>query len=471
MTSETLGLSSEMARPGALLIILLAGGVGAGWWLLRRDPVVADAAPPPMLARVQDQVKAAEARAGEKALLPEAMPAAVPLAEGESPDFVGIAVELVRARELQSLPLSPVVLPREEVSRRIARWLALQFPGDYGVREGRALAALGAIPQAVDTIALRGAFWSHQIGAWCEGGAETLVLAERPEEVEGKENALGLAFGQLFQEHGADLFRPDEAPLDSDGWLARFGLIAGDAAFTRLRHALAHPRTGGGGGAGEDPDDPSRAIPLPAFLRERDLAAFGVGLDFVSSLHSLGKYDQVNAAYGRPPVASIELLEPSLYLAGRQFQRESFDPADLTVGGVAPYWNDTFGAISLVLLLKQRLPQPVAAEAVNGWRGDRLLAYAAAGRPRDHVAWETFWKDGNAADGFFSAMRQALLGRGGSERLDAAAPHGVFKIDGPDRFVVLTRTRSGRGVFYADAADAAFAAALWKKFAGEDPGK
>lgn len=464
MTSETLALLSRMPRPLSVLVLLLAGGMVAGWWLSQRAVLTVDSRPAAALQRVSREVDAAESRGGRVPTIPAAPPADVPQPDGEPPDFAGIAVELVRVRELQSLPLTPVRVPRDELSRRIGAWLARQFPGDYGVREGRALAALGAIPAAVDTIALRAAFWSHQIGAWYDSGDETLALAPRPEGEDIKENALGLAFAQLFRERGAGLFWPDGKQPDSDAWLARLGLIAGDAAFTRLRHALAHPRTGGGGGVGEDPDDPSHGLPLPAYLRERDLAAFGVGMDFVSSLHGLGKFEQVNAAYGRPPVASIELLEPSLYLAETQFKAEATGRTDVVLEGATPVWDNTVGAIGLVLLLKQFLPESIAAEAVHGWRGDRLLVYPAAGHSRDHAAWQTFWQDSDTADAFFTAMRQALLGRYRNASQASDAPKGVFKLDGPDRFVRLSRTHGGRGVLLADAADAAFAEAVWKKF-------
>lgn len=464
MTSETVALGCAMPRPVALILLLLAGGAGVGWWLSQPGPAALPAAPS-MLEQLQRESGAAEAKGGRPDAMPPAAPAAVPEPAGEAPDFEGIAVELVRVRELQALPVVPVKMPREEVARRIAHWLAEQFPGDYGLREGRALAALGAIPAPVDTITLRAAFWSHQIGAWYDAKDETLATADHAEGGDAKENALGLAFAQSFREFGVGLFRSDGKPMDSDAWMARLGLIAGDAAFTRLRHALAHPRTGGGGGVGEDPDDPSREIPLPLYLRERDLAAFGVGMDFVGSLHGLGKFEQVNAAYGRPPVASIELLEPSLYLAEKQFEPESTGWTDVAAGGVAPFWDDTFGAVGLVLLLKQYVPQPVAAEAVPGWCGDRLLVYPAAGRGRDHAAWQTFWRDSNGTDAFFTAMRQALLGRYKAALPGADSSERVFKIDGPERYVLLARTHGGRGVFYVDAADAAFAAVLWKKFA------
>jgi hypothetical protein len=384
--------------------------------------------------------------------------------EDAIPDFSGIAVELLRVRQIQSLPLATIEVPRDEVRQRMQRWLATQFPGDYGVREGRALAALGAIPSPVDTTVFRAAFWSHQIGAWLNEQEETVALVEQEDDSNARENALGLAFTQLFREQGARLFSAGEKPSGSDAWQARLGLMAGDASLTRLRHALAHPRSGGGGGVGEDPGDPSREISLPPFLRERDLAAFGVGLDFIGSLHALGGFEQVDAAYGRPPVASIELLEPSLYLAETQFQVESANWSDVTVNGSAPLWDDTFGAIALILFLQQHVPQPLAAECATRWRGDRLLAYAAKSGPRDHAAWQTFWQDKNAADAFFVAMQEALRSRYRGAVEDKSAPRGMLKLDGPDRFVLLTRTNGGRGVFYADAADGSFAKALRVKF-------
>ena len=73
------------------------------------------------------------------------------------------------------------------------------------------------------------------------------------------------------------------------------------------------------------------------------------------------------------------------------------------------------------------------------------------------------WKDANAADAFFSAMRQGMISRYKGAAQPPDAPQGVFKLDGPERFVVLTRNHDGCGVFYADAADSAFADAALRK--------
>jgi hypothetical protein len=106
----------------------------------------------------------------------------------------------------------------------------------------------------------------------------------------------------------------------------------------------------------------------------------------------------------------------------------------------------------------------MAADCAGGWRGDRLLVYPAAKGPRDHAAWQTIWQDKNAADAFFNSMREFLLARYRGVPEDKNAPRGMLKLDGPERFVVLTRTHAGRGVFYGDASDASFAKAFRAKF-------
>ena len=468
-----------MARPLTILSFMIVGGVTAGVLLTRQsqkteESVIgqkpAPVAPkPPRIDSVdrsrESQIPVAPPQRPKEKNEP---PCGAPMKladDGAPPDFSGIGIELVRVRELQALPMNSATVPRAEVQHRIAAWLAERFPADFGKRHGRALAALGAIPEPVDTIALRAEFWSHQIGAWFDEKDGTLYLAEPSNPDDRRENALGLAFAQLLRAHGNELLPKNTVALTTDAWLARLSLLAGDAALTRLLHSVANPDKGGGGGVGEDPDDPSRQVPIPAFQRELELAPFSIGLDFARSLHSLGKFEQVDAAYGRPPVALIEVLEPSLYLGETQFKPEPVKWNDLVVNGVAPIWDDALGAPGLVLYLRQYLPQSVAADVAAGWRGDRWIAFDA-GEKRGHVALQTIWQDANAADAFFAAMRQALLNRYKGAAEGKAAPQGLFKLDGPQRFVALTRTHGGRGVFFADAGDAGFATVMVKKFSG-----
>ncbi len=423
-----------------------------------------------MVDYMQGQVKAlTDENAALKTKLAEKMKAegsaamaAGPRKDDEAPDFRGIALELIQTRQLQMLPADTVMVDRKEVEKRIAAWLATQFPADYGKGQGRALAALGAIPEPVDTIALKAAFLSYQLGGWFAVPDEKLYLAEQSGEGTLKENALALAYSSVFREFGGGLFLPMPKPQPTtDARLARECLLGGDASLTRLLHSLDNPQKGGGGGVGEDPDDPSRAVPIPNFLRELELLPFNMGREFAQTLHSAGQFDQVNGAYERPPVAGLEIIDPGLYLDEKPLEIPPIEFTDVKVEGHKPIWDDTLGALALVLYLKQHVAEPIAAQTAPGWANDRLLVYAAAGKPRDHVAWQTLWKDSDAADAFFAAMRQGLINRY-KEAATTEAPKGVFRLNGPERFVSLQRTNDGKGVLYVDAAEAAFAEALQK---------
>jgi hypothetical protein len=386
-------------------------------------------------------------------------------ATGETPDFVGIGIEIVRTRTLEEIPLPTVMVELSEVEKRIAKWLGTHYPRGHGVQQGRALASLGAIPAPVNTIALKAAFLSHQLGGWYDTDDQTLYVAKGFRTPDGKENALALSYGHLFKHFGQGLFPDDAKPTTLDARLARESLLAGDAGLTRFLHAMQNPQKGGGGGVGEDPDDPSRSVPIPNFLREVELLPFSMGFDFVQALHSIGDWEQVNAAYKRPPIASAEVLNPEVYLRETPFTLLPLSEENEGLMGKAPLWSDTLGPLATVLFLKQHVAEPVAAETAPGWANDRLLTYVSDSESRDHAVWRTLWQDSNAADAFFSAMRESLKSRYRGAKTPANVPADVYQIELPGHVVMLKRTHGGNGVLYIDAVDAKFAQAALNKFA------
>ena len=384
----------------------------------------------------------------------QAAPSSEQPSEQTPSDFQGIGFELVRTRLMSNLPAATIQTGRDDVEQRIASWLVTQFAPDHGLRFGRALAALGAIPQPVDAVDLKAKFLSHQIGAWFDTRDETLHVTEPADDVSKKENALGLVYGNLFRVFGAAIFHETKA-LTTDARLARESLIAGDAALVRLLHSLKNPAKGGGGGVGEDPDDLSRVVPIPYFLRELELAPFGYGLRFAQSLHSLGGFDQLDAAYQRPPVSCIEIFDAKTYLSETPFVPTPITWNNIEIGGAQPLLEDTLGVLCLVLCLKQHVNERIATDAVSGWMNDRFLVYSANGKPRDHAVWQTRWRDAKSAEVFFTVMRQHLASRYKEARV-TVGEGGALHVAATERSVALVHTHNGTGVLFVDAADEKF---------------
>ena len=481
-------------RPTTLLLMLTLLAVGGGMLLTRMPQANGDGSKPEakasqstvaasddgglpdqrmlnlenMVVYLQDQVKALEnenkglrdqlTKKRDKVEVTPCTPPTKPITDDDAPDFIGIGIELIKAREIHALPVNKTDAERADVEKRILAWLTGNLPAGYGKGQGRAFAALGAVPEPVDTVALKAAFLSHQLGGWYDESDETLHLVPGPEG--GRENALALAYAELFRANGDRLFPKNGKIMTTDERLARECLLGGDTSFTRLLHSLKNPAKGGGGGVGEDPDDPSRMVPIPNFLRELALLPFNMGMEFVKTLHSIGEFEQVNASYDRPPLTGAEILDSQIYLAEQPMPMPPITWTDVRLNGQAPVWDDRLGVLCMALLLKQYVPDPVAVEAVSGWSNDRCLVYTAEGKKRDHVAWQTLWNDTNSADGFFSAMRQSLTGRYKGIKPSTEAPKDVFRLIGPERHVILQRTNGGKGVLYIDAADAAAADAL-----------
>jgi len=384
-----------------------------------------------------------------------------------APDFAGIGIELLRLRGLKDIPIPTSHVPAAQVEEKIATWLTTQFPADQGRKQGRALAALGAIPRPVDTIALKASFMAYQIGGWFDEKTQTLFLAQGVDGVAPqKENAMALSYGYLFKHYGPKLFTSNNSGrnVTLDARLARDAMISGDAAHLRFLHALQNPNSGGGGGVGEDPDDPSRIIPIPNFLREMELLPFSMGLDFMQAMHSIGEWDQVNATYSRPPISSAEIMDTQVYLQDTPFTLLPLEWADISLLNQEPFWDDRLGPLGTVLFLKQHVPEAIASETAPGWLNDRLMTYENKNRGRDHVIWQTLWKDNEAADGFFSAARSSFLGRNKDAEPSKNEPAGVFKLEAAGRVMLLKRTHEGRGVIYVDVASAEIAEEAIKKF-------
>jgi hypothetical protein len=240
-------------------------------------------------------------------------------------------------------------------------------------------------------------------------------------------------------------FGLEGVPDTLDGRLAEDGLVEGDARYTETLYeercagdwaCVPTPRANASG-----TDDFHYGVYLTIY------APYSEGPTFVRSLRERGGWDAVNAAYGRPPASTEQVLHPEAYPDER--------PVDVDVPDRSnARWSrfdrdrvgDTVGEVPVFVMLYRRGALPpstlrrntgahsrydYASNASAGWAGDLVVPYRSDDGRFGYV-WATEWDTVADAEEFLNAYETAL--RGG---LNAART-------GPNTFVV----RSGP---YADA--------------------
>ena len=472
------------ASPALLLALLLAAGL-ATWLLLSEGKLLSTAATEIVtepesadslrrqITILEGQVEYLEGQVGalqdENSQLLQKLgtlgmkgvakiePTSAP--EDTPPDFVGLGVDLMKFRNLKALPIPTTGASRENVEKAILRWLRLQQPGDDGPKFALALTALGWIEKPVDPLPLQAAVLARQLGGWYDPESGTL-LVEDDQPVPGMpapDRPMAVAFGQLLREFGGVLF-PDVAKsaMSTDERIARMSLITGDAALTRFLFSIQNPVPRSGNDLPmEDPDHPLNQVPMPVYLKELAMFPFARGFEFAQALHGAGEFTQLNAAYSSPPVSCAEVIEPERLLDSTRLPPARVDLSGADIGGQKPYFNDRLGRFATFTALRAYNSDEEAGLGARGWKGDRLLAYAAPDHERDHALWQTLWITREDARAFYRAMHACLL-----QRYDAKPSSdepGRTVLQALNRHVRLVINRDGLGVRLVDAATATFA--------------
>jgi len=103
-------------------------------------------------------------------------------------------------------------------------------------------------------------------------------------------------------------------------------------------------------------------------------ALYGLGDSFVAFLESAG--ETVDGAFADPPVTEEQVFEPFAYLDGD-------DPVAVDVpdtGGEEAFDDGDFGAVSLMVVLAERIEPRQALAAATGWGGDAYVVFPRDGR-------------------------------------------------------------------------------------------
>lgn len=466
--------------PATLMLLLILGGSGIGWWVSQKPASnIDDKSEPENLRKqvtllegqveyLQGQVGALQEentqllqKLGTLGMKGAAKMDPLPMND-EPPDFVGMGLDMMKFRKLQALPIPTTSASAAEVERIILQWLRKQQPEDEAPRFALALTALGWLEKPVDPLPLRAAVLVRQLGGWYDPEFGTLLVSDdKPAPgLPAPDRPLAIAYGQLLREYGSTLFpAASKPPLTTDERLARESLIAGDAVLTRFLFSIQNPIPQSPNDLpAEDPDHPINQVPMPVYLKELSLFPFSRGFEFSQALHSAGDYAQLNAGYSRPPVSCAEVIEPERFLDSTRLPPAKVEFASTEIDKTHPYWDDRLGRFATFTALRTYNSDEEAGKGARGWKGDRLLAYAAPDAPRDHAAWQTLWLTEADAAAFFKAIRNCVTQR--YDATPAADSSGTLKLEAQGRNVRLIMNRDGLGVLFIDAATPVFAESL-----------
>jgi hypothetical protein len=116
---------------------------------------------------------------------------------------------------------------------------------------------------------------------------------------------------------------------------------------------------------------------IPGVLVAMEGAPYALGPSLVELIAAEGGNDAVDEAFDDPPATTEQMVDPRAYFAGDP-ARDVTAPA-VPVGGEQIGEHGSLGALSLFLVLSERVDPLVALTAADGWGGDAYVVYDQGG--------------------------------------------------------------------------------------------
>jgi len=161
----------------------------------------------------------------------------------------------------------------------------------------------------------------------------------------------------------------------------------------------------------------------PLFIVKSLLFPYTTGLSFVTGRYGAGGWAAVNDLYKRPPNSTQVVIHPNLYQAGKTWSTPAF-PNLAAATGCTPLRANTFGELSMSLMLQQSMSTGTANAAVKDWNGD---VYATIGCGSARGFADRWVSDDDSAGALAAALGQWSKDWSGS----SAGPGPFGRFSGP----------------------------------------
>jgi hypothetical protein len=350
-------------------------------------------------------------------------------------------LELIKSRtvDIRGLPLGEPVdfraCPDAAIRYRLTESLAEEETMENLEAGEKMLKAMGLVSPGEDLGETLTDVYTEQIaGAYdTETGDITIVEGKGTGSLTD-EITISHEVTHAIQDRNFDLEAP---PIADDGYngdnsLAVDSLVEGDAMLTMLYYAREYVDIR------KLQDEEMTASEVsseelekaPAYIREALLFPYEEGLSFVMALDEHGGYEEVNRAFGAPPMSSEQIMHPEKYIAGDD------PPVPVEVpdvsGSLGEGWimlgDDSLGEFDLRVWFDEFTTKSTAREASEGWGGNTIQYYRGPGER--YVLVNSFvWDTRRDAEEFFSGYRELLGGRFSEEVEEKEAREGWYLLE------------------------------------------
>jgi len=349
--------------------------------------------------------------------------------------------------------LEPEVLSEAEVKKRIKEQFAKDNPADEIAVAGETLKALGLLPADASLGDLYVDLLGSQVAGFYDPETKEMVVVSKSGTIGGPEKVtFAHEFTHALQDQSFGLEGIDvDAVGQGDRSLGRLALVEGDATLLMTRWLASNLA------AAElrellqiDPEAQAQLLRMPAILRESLLFPYQQGLMFVNGIWAKGGWEAVDAAYGRLPDSTEQILHPEKYQAGEKPVDVPLD-ADALAKAMGSGWSgtpeDTLGEFQLSIWLKENGVKALAAgDAAKGWGGDRL-AYLRGPDGAHALALATTWDTAADAEEFIAAATTAAGELPGAARVERGAdPQSAWVFAASDALTVDRIAQAARGL-------------------------
>ena len=326
-------------------------------------------------------------------------------------------VRAIRGLE-EKKPVTPTILSPEELSEVIRTTFDQDYPPAQVAADEQLYKGLGLIAANADLEAIFVDLLESQVAGLYDPVAEKLYVVS-------KEGGVG-PVEQVYYSHEYDHALQDqrfdlEAITDgledqSDRLLARQSIVEGDAYVLMtywLQEHLTSAEIAQVFEASSDPELQAALDRIPQIVQAQILFSALQGTQFVLAMQMSGGWPAVDAAFGKLPESTEQILHPDKYESG-EAPAEVDLPDDLATRmgtGWSLVQENTMGEHQIGIWLGA--PSVAAAtDGAAGWGGDRI---AVLGGPSGTwaIAWQTAWDTDGDAEEFAVTAETAVEKAGG----------------------------------------------------------